>query len=122
MILCSMNRSTRMPKCEEDCLKKYDNDPDWQCTVGKILIKYQEAGIPIQKSHLIEKEAMKMFDLYKGGKKRMDRGKFEETYEKTLFKAYHNNTENMIKENPLLTEEMKRENIKFFNDQLTERN
>ena len=28
MILCSMSRSTRMPKCEEDCLKKCDSDPD----------------------------------------------------------------------------------------------
>ena len=103
------------------CLKKCDSDPDWQCTVGKILIRYQEVGIPFWQSQHIQKEARKMYDLYKGGQKKMDRGKFEETYVKTLFKAYHNNSENMIKENTLLTEKMKKENIEFLNDQLTER-
>ena len=129
---CPLTTVTFEPKCKEPggCS---DKDSEKRCTVSKIQTRYSEARVPMVRPQIIVEKIVNMYDEYLKVKKRStDKSKMNQPgvvesrnrFMKELddvFPAMHPEAEEIILSDSSLTEEMKRSDILFLKDQMTER-
>ena len=128
---CPFNDNVE-PKCKEPggCLER---DSEKRCTFSKIQTRYSEARVPMVTAKVTVEKIVNMSDEYVKIKKRCaDKSKMNqpgviasrEKFIKELdevFPVHHPEAEAKILSDPSLTEEMKKSDMLFLKDQLTDR-
>lgn len=123
LVCCSLNKTF-----DTKCGVSGGCDPTSRCTVGQILERYSQAGIPSLKADKLKTSCIALFKLYRddikkhasrenpGDKVLEKRNAFVEKLG-TLFKAFPDNVEDKIKADKKRTERDIADDLAFFADQ-----
>ena len=126
-LMCPQKNKSSEPNCSDNC--QAQSDPDMICSVRKIIVCYQKAGIPYMRADHIKRKCKELFEFYrkrvKGKETRNSDGdvKVREDFKRkkldVMFEVAHSNAEELIKADKKRTEKQKSEDIIFLNEQRT---
>ena len=125
MLSCPIPDKNCDQSCSDNCALK--GNPNFRCTIWKIIKQYKKAGIPYIDTHCIRKKCNELYDFYrrriKSKKLRTTEAEIkarEDFKSKTLnriFEVFHSNAEDIINANRRRNKKQKAEDIAFLHEQ-----
>ena len=61
-LMCPQKNKSSEPNCSDNC--QAQSDPDMICSVRKIIVCYQKAGIPYMRADHIKRNCQELFEFY----------------------------------------------------------